>query len=218
MSLNVIAQEAKIPLIRPLLSFEAGIVGHSMKNMADELGQYIGAPSPMGASLAMGINAGIFYGERHKLALTLNTGSAIFSTGFWYQYKLHKHKPLFVQLGFTETIAKLYESNRNANPTINNGTLNEYLNHNSSYTIAHFERWTNGINLSVLYSLINTSAFQLNGQIGYLLNFDVENGHWQFMHNNGELNNNTKLPEDSLNGLFVKIVFELDYMKWRKTK
>lgn len=215
------AQELRVPLIRPLLSFETGIVGNRMDNITSEIVQYTGAQQSFNASLRWGINAGVFIGERNKFALSyitsLNTiheattKANFYSIGFWYQYKALKNKPLFVQLGFSETIANLYIRNKSANPTINDGTLNDYLNDNSNYTIAQFEQWTDGLHLALSYSFFENSLLALSGQLGYLWNFKY--GSWQYIHDNLDRLSNTNLPKDNLNGLYLKLNFEFDFVK-----
>jgi len=218
------AQEVKIPLIRPLIGFEIGIVGNSMGNITSEVENYTGTAMSFDASLRMVINGGVFIGERHKLALSYNSdfnfadesisNANFYSVGFWYQYKILKNNPLFVQLGFSETIANLYIRNKSANPIINDGTFDEYLNNNSSYTIAQFEQWTDGLHLAISYNFFENSLVAVSGQLGYLLNF--EHGSWQYMHNNLDRLGNKNLPDDNLNGLFLKVNFEFDFLKHSK--
>ena len=223
-SLRIQAQETKDPLIRPLFSFEAGLIGNSMSNITSEVENYTGTRMSLDASLRMGINAGIYIGERHKLSLCYNSSinakheslinANYYSSGFWYQYKVLKNNPLFIQIGFTETIANLYVRNKAANPIISDGTLNEYLNNNSSYTIAHFEQWTSGCQFALSYNFFESSLMAFSGQLGYLWNFN--HGSWQYMHNNLERIGNTSLPKDKLNGLFFKVNFEFDFLRHSK--
>lgn len=225
-SLCIQAQETKTPLIRPLLSFEVGVVGNSMDNITSEVENYTGVKSSFASSLRGGINAGVFIGERHKLALSYNSSvnskdeslinADYYSTGFWYQYKVLKDNPLFVQIGFTETIANLYVRNKDANPVVSDGTLGEYLGDNTTYTIAQFEQRTNGLHFALSYNFFETSLMALSGQIGYLWNFDYAG--WQYMHNNLDRLGNTNLPKDSLNGLFLKLNFEFDFLKHSKLR
>lgn len=225
-SLCVHSQETKVPTIRPLLSFEAGVIGNSMSNITSEIENYTGTKKSLDASLQMGINAGIFIGERHKLALCYNSSlnskheslikADYYSTGFWYQYKVLKNNPLFIQIGFTETIANLYIRDKDASPIENDGTLNEYLNDNSSYTVAQFEQWTDGLHLAISYNFLENSLLSISGQLGYLWNFN--HGSWQYMHNNLDRQGNTNLPNDKLNGLFLKANFEFDFLKYSRIK
>ncbi|WP_016775878.1 hypothetical protein [Anaerophaga thermohalophila] len=224
-SLCVQAQETKVPLIRPLLTFETGVIGNSMSNITSEVENYTGTKKSLDASLRMGINAGIFIGERHKLALSYNSSinakheslikADYYSTGFWYQYKVLKNNPLFIQIGFSETIANLYVRDKVASPIVNDGTLNEYLNDNSSYTVAQFEQWTDGLHLAISYNFLENSLLSISGQLGYLWNFNKES--WQYMHNNFDRLGNTNLPKDNLNGLFLKVNMEFDFLKYFNT-
>lgn len=219
-SLCIQAQEIEIPSIRPLISFDIGIVGNSMDNITSKIVDYTGANQSPDASLRMGINVGVFIGERHKLALSYNsslnsryetiTQTDYSSTGFWYQYKVLKNNPLFIQIGFTETIANLYVSNKNASPIVKDGTWDDYLNDNSSYTVAHFEQWTDGLHLALSYNFFENNLLSISGQLGYLWNFNY--GSWQYMYDNLDRLGNTNLPKDNLNGLFLKVNMELNFL------
>lgn len=216
------AQGTKAPIIRPLLSFEAGVIGNSMGNITSEVENYTGTKKSLDAFLRMGVNAGIFIGERHKLALSYNSSlnskheslikADYYSTGFWYQYKVLKNNPLFIQIGFNETIANLYVRDKDASPIVNDGTLNEYLNDNSSYTVAQFEQWTDGLQFALSYNFFENSLMAFSGQLGYLWNFN--HGSWQYMHNNLDRLGNSNLPKDNLNGLFFKVYMDFDFLKY----
>ena len=54
-SLCIQAQVIEIPSIRPLISFDIGIVGNSMDNITSKIVDYTGANQSLEASLRMGI-------------------------------------------------------------------------------------------------------------------------------------------------------------------
>lgn len=225
---SLMAQDSNSTFFNPFLNFNVGITGHSINNIAKDLREYSGTNQNMSGSCQLGLSAGILIGKKHKLALTYSTSIQgrqeyvvdmdIFSSGFWYEYKAFKlkNKDVFLRLGFRESIATIHVSKNSTNPPNFNNSFKDFLEVDSNCSIMKFEQWTNGIDISALYSFFDSQSIKIKGQLGYLLNFD--HGQWQYLHNNLERKQKSKLPNDTLNGFFLKVVVELNLKSLKRIK